>query len=119
MADSSRLIVVSNRLPITLIREGNEWKTRRSAGGLATAMDPLLKRTRGVWIGWSGATEREPAEAVELLRREQSCIAVDLPSDIQERFYAGYANQALWPLFHNFTGISPLAHLRHTRIADV
>ncbi len=55
MADNGRLIVVSNRLPVVLVREGENWKTKRSAGGLATAMDPILKRAGGVWIGWSGA----------------------------------------------------------------
>ncbi len=102
MADSSRLIVVSNRLPVALVREGGEWTTKRSAGGLATAMDPILKRAGGVWIGWSGAQEEEPQEAIELLRQEQSCIAVDLPAELLEKFYEGYANQALWPLFHSF-----------------
>jgi trehalose 6-phosphate synthase/phosphatase len=103
MADNSRLIVVSNRLPVALVHEDTEWNTKRSAGGLATAMDPILKRAGGVWIGWSGTPGKVPAEALELLRREQSCIAVDLPADILEKFYEGYANQALWPLFHSFT----------------
>lgn len=103
MTTTSRLIVVSNRLPVSLVREGAEWKTKRSAGGLATAMDPILKRAGGVWIGWSGSQEPEPAEALELLRTEQSCIAVDLPRDLLAKFYDGYANQALWPLFHSFT----------------
>ncbi len=103
MTDDSRLIVVSNRLPVALFREGTDWKTKRSAGGLATAMDPILKQAGGVWIGWSGTTGEVPPEALAQLRQEQSCIAVDLPADILEKFYEGYANQALWPLFHSFT----------------
>ncbi len=66
-------------------------------------MDPILKRAGGVWIGWSGTPEEPPREALDLLRQEQSCIAVDLPANILEKFYEGYANQALWPLFHSFT----------------
>ena len=103
MPDNSRLIVVSNRLPVALVREDTEWKTKRSTGGLATAMDPILKRAGGLWIGWSGTDQELPPEALELLNQEQSCIAVDLPADLQKKFYAGYANQALWPLFHSFT----------------
>ena len=102
MPDSSRLIVVSNRLPVALVREDTEWNTKRTAGGLATAMDPILKRAGGLWIGWSGTQEELPPEAVELLLQEQSCIAVDLPADLLKKFYEGYANQALWPLFHSF-----------------
>ena len=97
------MIVVSNRLPVSLAHEGSTWKTKRSAGGLATAMDPILKRVGGVWIGWSGTTEPVPPEALELLRQEQSCLPVDLPPDLQEKFYEGYSNEALWPLFHSFT----------------
>ena len=93
--------MVSNRLPVSLARQGDEWQTQRSAGGLATAVDPILKRARGVWIGWSGAREKESAEALELLRQE-GCVAVDLPVDIAEKFYEGYSNRCLWPLFHNF-----------------
>ena len=103
MADTARLIVVSNRLPVALVRDGDQWKTKRSAGGLATAMDPILKRAGGIWIGWSGAEEVIPPEALQLLREEQSSIAVNLPVDVQRGFYDGYANQALWPLFHSFT----------------
>ena len=103
MPDSSRLIVVSNRLPVALVREDTKWKTKRTAGGLATAMDPILKRAGGIWIGWSGAEEDLPPEAVDLLHQEQSCIAVELPADLLKKFYEGYANQALWPLFHSFT----------------
>jgi trehalose 6-phosphate synthase len=76
MPDSSRLIVVSNRLPVALVREDTEWRTKRTAGGLATAMDPILKRAGGLWIGWSGTQEELPPEAGNLLRQEQSCIAV-------------------------------------------
>lgn len=42
--DSSRLIVVSNRLPVALSESEGKWDAQRSAGGLATAMDPILKQ---------------------------------------------------------------------------
>jgi trehalose 6-phosphate synthase/phosphatase len=102
MADSPRLLVVSNRLPVSLSRDGERWKTTRSVGGLTTAMDPILKRAGGLWIGWSGSHESEPPEALELLRKEESCVAVDLPPELLAKYYDGYANQALWPLFHSF-----------------
>ncbi|MGH9632298.1 MAG: trehalose-6-phosphate synthase, partial [Bryobacteraceae bacterium] len=102
MADPGRLIVVSNRLPVSLIRSGSDWQTKRSAGGLATAMDPILRRAGGVWIGWSGTQENETPEALELLQ-EQGCVPISLPADIAEKFYEGYSNGALWPLFHTFT----------------
>ena len=51
---TSRLMIVSNRLPVTLRRSGGGWRTEHSAGGLATAMNPILNRTGGLWIGWPG-----------------------------------------------------------------
>lgn len=96
-----RLIVVSNRLPVSLELSGDQWQSKRSAGGLATAMDPLLRQAGGLWIGWPGTDDNSP-DLVNQLREEHNCIAVDLPAEIAERFYEGYSNQALWPLFHSF-----------------
>jgi trehalose 6-phosphate synthase/phosphatase len=101
MDTAGRLIVVSNRLPVTLVQNGNAWETKRSAGGLATAMDSILRRSGGVWIGWSGSEHNEQAAAQ--LREQENCVAVDLPDEVAKKYYEGYANNALWPLFHNFT----------------
>ena len=51
------LVVVSNRLPLRLEADasGDQW--RPSAGGLVTALTPVLRRRDGVWIGWSGQTD--------------------------------------------------------------
>jgi trehalose-6-phosphate synthase len=63
-----RLVVVSNRLPFTLKRSGEDWQAERSTGGLATAMGPLLERSRGIWIGWSGeSTGLDDPKRQELL----------------------------------------------------
>ncbi len=103
---AERLIVVSNRLPLTLKRAGGGWRTERSAGGLATAVNPLRNRTEGIWIGAAGpgAAAGDPArEAVlkEWAERDR-CFVVDLPPDIDKLYYEGFSNQTLWPLFHSF-----------------
>jgi trehalose 6-phosphate synthase/phosphatase len=104
--ENGRLVVVSNRLPVTLKRAGESWRTERSQGGLATAMGPLLKRTNGIWIGWSGdASGINDEKREELLKRwaeRDRYFAVDLSPDIANGFYEGYSNQTLWPLFHHF-----------------
>ncbi|HEX8000414.1 MAG TPA: bifunctional alpha,alpha-trehalose-phosphate synthase (UDP-forming)/trehalose-phosphatase [Pyrinomonadaceae bacterium] len=106
LQDGNRLIVVSNRLPFTLKRASDGWRTERSTGGLATAMGPILERMHGLWIGWSGdASDTADAKRRKLLDRwaeRQRYHAVDLPPDVVEGFYEGYANQAIWPLFHYF-----------------
>ncbi|HET8644870.1 MAG TPA: trehalose-6-phosphate synthase, partial [Vicinamibacteria bacterium] len=100
-----RLIVVSNRLPLTLRKSDAGWRTDRSSGGLATALWPMLRGTDGLWIGWPGDSvtgdPRRQAE-IERWRSEERCLAVELPAQMASRYYEGYANQTLWPLFHHF-----------------
>lgn len=85
--------------------EDGKWMTAPSSGGLATAMNPILRRTGGIWIGWSGETEDsgDPARD-ELIRgwENQGAIPVALPGELAGDFYEGYPNQAIWPLFHYF-----------------
>jgi len=100
-----KLIVVSNRLPLSLRHGVEGWVAEPSSGGLASAVNPLLKSRGGLWIGWPGHAPRSADQGREdLLRRwsEHGYAAVDLPSELARRFYEGYANQTLWPLFHNF-----------------
>src|SRR2546430_17532812 len=51
---SNRLIVVSNRLPLTLRKADGHWTTERSSGGLASAMNPILRRNGGGGNGLAG-----------------------------------------------------------------
>src|SRR5688572_20992409 len=106
MPPNGRLIVVSNRLPFTIRRSGDAWRTDRSSGGLATALDPVLKRTGGLWLGWPGDAPpvSEPGRDEQLRgwKDKHGYVAVELPADVARNFYEGYANQTLWPLFHNF-----------------
>lgn len=57
----SDFVVVANRLPVDLERlpDGSTtWK--RSPGGLVTALEPVLRRRRGAWVGWPGVTTTGP-----------------------------------------------------------
>ena len=109
LSETSRLVVVSNRLPLTLKFEENEWQTTKSAGGLATAMNPILSRTNGIWIGWSGddsgKSDEERERIIDEWREQENAIAVDLPPEIVAGFYEGFSNQTLWFLFHHFPSL--------------
>jgi trehalose 6-phosphate synthase/phosphatase len=119
-----RIVVVSNRLPVTLKRAGDGWRTERSAGGLATAMGPMLARTRGIWIGWSGdssdPSDERRRKMLERWAERERYFAVDLPEDVAHGFYEGYSNQTLWPLFHQFPTLVNFApeHWRGYRDAN-
>ena len=103
---SNRLIIVSNRLPLTLWKADGHWTTERSSGGLASAMNPILRRNGGDWIGWAGAGGEEDQEerrsVLQDWAQKEQCFAVELPEEIATGFYEGYSNQTLWPVFHNF-----------------
>jgi len=104
---NTRLIVVSNRLPLTL-RKGDDghWTTEPSSGGLASAMDPILSKRGGDWIGWAGVgAEEDQQQQRSILQdwaQKEHYFAVELPAEIATGFYEGYSNQTLWPVFHNF-----------------
>src|SRR5262249_25597253 len=102
----ARLVVVSNRLPLTLRKSDQGWVTERSSGGLASAMAPLLRSRHGIWLGWSGESDEDGGEerraVLESWARNDQCFAIELPADVAKKFYEGYSNETLWPVFHSF-----------------
>ncbi len=103
-----RLIVVSNRLPLVISESSaGEWHLERGSGGLVTAIEPVLKDTSGVWIGWPGLGPEGLARAEEFLDKKSDELGyrvrgVGLTKDERDAFYLGFANQVIWPLFHDF-----------------
>ncbi len=102
-----RTLVVSNRLPVTVHAEGGTLEIRPSVGGLATGLQAVHERSGGLWIGWPGISG--PLER-SLVRRlvEQRLVGVELSAEEIARYYEGYSNGVLWPVFHSFTGELPL-----------
>lgn len=103
----NRLVVVSNRLPLTMHKVNGLWTSERSSGGLVSAMNPLLRKNPGIWIGWPGDTgeednSEERRAVLQEWERKEQCFAIELSADVAKGFYEGYANQTLWPVFHCF-----------------
>jgi trehalose 6-phosphate synthase/phosphatase len=102
-----RLIVVSNRLPLTLSRqESGRWEAKPSSGGLVSAMVPVLRRRGGVWIGWPGNTDtylHEVEPALQDVSESFGCSfkPVMLSDEEMQGFYYGFSNEIIWPLFHD------------------
>jgi trehalose 6-phosphate synthase/phosphatase len=101
-----RLLVISNRLPVKLRAAATGWRAEKSSGGLATAMNPILQRSGGLWIGWPGESARigdaKRQEIIDRWRAEGPLVPVEIPPETVDHFYSGYSNQTLWPLFHHF-----------------
>ena len=103
MTSNQRLILVSNRLPVSVRQEKFGPKLVPSSGGLVTALRPLLEERDGFWVGWPG-TESRP-EFNGLLRQypdeHSRLIPVNLSEEERKNFYCGFSNEIVWPLFHD------------------
>ena len=100
-----RLINVSNRLPVEIKNRAGHPRLSRSSGGLATALDSVWRGQHGVWIGWAGAAA-DSVTADALLQkaargRLYSFKPVTISRDEVSKFYSGFANEIIWPLFHD------------------
>ena len=94
-----RLVVVSNR--VAMAEPGG-----KSTGGLAVGILAALKRTGGIWFGWSGeVTEERPSAAEIVHSRDITYGTLDLARQDYDQYYNGFANRVLWPLFHYRPGL--------------
>jgi trehalose 6-phosphate synthase/phosphatase len=98
-----RLVIVSNRLPVTAAIIDGEVSLSAAGGGLATGLRPYHEGSNGMWIGWPGDLSRftrAQHQAVERQLRQNRVVPVLLSRDHIERYYHGFANRVLWPAFH-------------------
>jgi trehalose 6-phosphate synthase len=105
--DFSKLIVVSNRLPVVISSKDEEWQIQMGSGGLLTALNPILKSNRSLWLGWPGCSEDAPfPELLDTFSAEQGykLIGVPLTKHEIEHYYWGFSNGVLWPLLHDLLG---------------
>jgi len=103
----SKLHIVANRLPYSLIKEDGEFRLMESVGGLATGMKSVYTEYGGKWIGWSGVNSDdlsiEDEKKIDAQLLEKSCVTVALSQDEILEYYEGFSNKTIWPLFHYFT----------------
>lgn len=99
--DPEKLIVVSNRLPVSLKKDDkNNWVCSMSSGGLVAALSGLSKGSF-LWVGWAGChVAPEEEEEVKAVLLQHGCVPVFLSDKIADEHYNGFSNGILWPLFH-------------------
>ncbi|TAE61042.1 MAG: bifunctional alpha,alpha-trehalose-phosphate synthase (UDP-forming)/trehalose-phosphatase [Bacteroidetes bacterium] len=100
-----RIIIVSNRLPVTIDRKQGELIYYPSAGGLATGLSSLDQSFERLWIGWPGQVVENDTDRATIVRqfRRDGMIPVFLSQQLIEDFYEGFSNKTIWPHFHYFT----------------
>jgi trehalose 6-phosphate synthase len=92
-------VVVSNRLPVDRIVAANgDASWQHSPGGLVTALEPVMRASKGAWVGWAGQPDLEfkpfESDGIEI-------IPVPLSVSEVENYYEGFSNDTLWPLYHD------------------
>ena len=100
----SRTIIVSNRLPVTVLKKNQHIEYKTSEGGLATGLGSVYKKGSNRWIGWPGIFLEEEGDQLQ--------VAADLQADHMhpifltkneiKEYYEGFSNETLWPTFHYF-----------------
>jgi trehalose-6-phosphate synthase len=107
------VIVVANREPYIHIRGPDGIHVQRPASGLVTALEPVMRACSGTWIAHgSGSADRETVD-----RHDRVAVPPEMPAynirriwlskEEEAGYYAGFANEGLWPLCH-------IAHVRPT-----
>lgn len=103
-----QMIVVSNRLPLIVEQAGDDWQIGPASGGLVTALEPVMRKGNGLWVGWpGGAVDDAPYEQLfERFAAEHGyrLTAVPLTEEDVDLYYRGFSNETLWPLFHDLLG---------------
>jgi trehalose 6-phosphate synthase len=102
-------IAVANRLPVHQVDSPDgavEW--RRSPGGLVSALEPVMQRADGAWVGWSGLAGEAPDP---FDTDDMHLVGVPLSAGEVEDFYEGFSNATLWPLYHDVIA-APQFHRR-------
>ncbi len=107
------LFVVSNREPYMHTRKGRKVECIVPAGGLVTALEPVLRASGGTWIAHgAGDADFEVVDGKNRLRvppddPHYTLRRVSLSKEEENGYYYGFSNEGMWPL----------CHIAHTRPA--
>lgn len=93
---------MSNRLPVKITRDDNDFHIQPSEGGLATGLAGVHQQGQNLWIGWPGIPAEQLDNPGYFTRKLNNLRLVPLYLDEEELegFYEGFSNEVLWPIFH-------------------
>lgn len=98
------MVIVSNRLPVSIAKSGDTFTITPSVGGLATGLAGHAGKRGTTWIGWPGLPSDDLSEddkqQITAKLKKLGCHPVFLSKQQLEDFYSGYSNSVLWPILH-------------------
>ena len=100
----SRILIISNRLPVSIIENDGDINLKPSAGGLATGLNSLNTDKEIIWLGWPGIITNDTSLQLKISEKlkELGMYPVFLSQEKYDKYYKGFSNETLWPLFHYF-----------------
>ena len=106
-----RLFIISNRLPVNIETHNGELLVKPSAGGLVTAINSFIKNNATgntnfsniSWVGVPGCSAQVWSKVEPSIpAAEFDYLPVFINKSTYDRYYNGFSNAVLWPLFHYF-----------------
>lgn len=98
---AGRLIVVANRLPVSLVEDPNgTLSLKTSPGGMAAALAPVLSNPSTIWVGYAGSAQLPSPQRLTKLGMPNQLHPLAIPDELYARYYLGVANGSLWPICH-------------------
>jgi hypothetical protein len=108
------LIIVSNRLPLSVKRVNGGFESSISSGGLVTSLSGLTKSTQFQWFGWPGIEVKDPGDREEVSKslETHNAIPIFLDSTLADEHYNGFSSKLRAPVKHPILIFrpNPLAH---------
>src|SRR5258708_32236581 len=97
----SKTIIVSNRLPVKISKNNNEYSLSPSEGGIATGLGSIYKQGDNVWIGWpcTEIIDELDRDMVTARLAAQNLQAGFLAQEELNEYYEGVSNDVIWPGF--------------------
>jgi trehalose 6-phosphate synthase/phosphatase len=102
----NKLIIVSNRLPVSISGQKDNLKIKPSDGGLASAVGRVSKKLQARWIGYLG--DQTDADVVNSIRKH-NFFPVNIPQATYRRYYNHFSNGVLWPVLHGLRPFSSIS----------
>jgi len=103
--DFKRIIIIAYRLPFSLVKKKGQYQAVQNSGGLVSAILSLSEKMKPlsdgsasiVWVGTGDPRleDMSPGLSVEL-------HPLEIPKKLNDKYYAGFCNDTIWPLFHYF-----------------
>lgn len=107
---NSKLFIISNRLPLTIEQSDQGIQLRQSSGGLISAIGAYLGNSgqgafsEQIWVGFPDCNNEiwQRAMVENELQTDYTYLPIFIGEEVYQRYYSGFSNSLLWPLFHYF-----------------